>query len=186
MTEPIPAAAEIPSAARHIDLADVTPIDTSISTANAADLPALTELLGILFHQEAEFTADATRQQCGLAMILARPELGTILVARDQNQRIVGMVLLLFTVSTALGGPVCWLEDFVVHPDARGAGWGGRLMTAAIDVARRRGMLRITLLTDGDNHAASRFYARHGFTHSPMTPWRLQLTPAALNLPQQS
>ncbi|HYQ38837.1 MAG TPA: GNAT family N-acetyltransferase, partial [Pseudomonas sp.] len=38
--------------------------------------------------------------------------------------------------------------------------------------AREVGCQRITLLTDADNAAAQRFYARHGFGPSPMIPLR--------------
>ncbi|MGQ0672875.1 MAG: GNAT family N-acetyltransferase, partial [Hyphomicrobium sp.] len=40
---------------------------------------------------------------------------------------------------------------------------------------RADGCRRITLLTDGDNAAAHRFYERAGFTRSAMVPYRLGL-----------
>jgi ribosomal protein S18 acetylase RimI-like enzyme len=63
----------------------------------------------------------------------------------------------------------------VVHPDRRGRGIGERLMNHAIADARTAGCARITLLTDGDNHSAMRFYSRAGFVRSAMTPLRLSL-----------
>jgi len=77
--------------------------------------------------------------------------------------------------STALGGRVALLEDMVVRPDARGRGAGSLLLRAAVEFARAAGCLRITLLTDADNAAAQRFYARHGFGQSAMIPMRLPL-----------
>jgi len=84
-------------------------------------------------------------------------------------------VNLLFTVSTAEGGPAAWLEDLVVLPDRRGRGIGGELLAAAIASARGRGCTRITLLTDETNAPAQRFYGRAGFKRSRMVPYRLQL-----------
>lgn len=145
-----------------------------IRLATAADLPALCRLLDQLFAQEAEFTPDHAAQQRGLAAIVADPALGEILVAVEDG-RPVGMVSLLYTVSTALGARVALLEDMVVDARARGAGLGSALLQAAIVHAQRRGCRRITLLTDGDNLAAQRFYRRHGFAPSPMRPLRLAL-----------
>jgi GNAT superfamily N-acetyltransferase len=82
------------------------------------------------------------------------------------------MVGLLFTVSTALGARVAWLEDMVVAPEARGRGIGGALVDAALAQARAAGCRRVTLLTDADNADAHRFYRRHGFAASPMRPFR--------------
>jgi GNAT superfamily N-acetyltransferase len=146
----------------------------SVAPARAADIPALATLLATLFAQEAEFTPDLDAHRRGLANIIGRPELGAILVARDQGA-VVGMVNLLFTMSTALGARVALLEDMVVAPPARGRGVGAALLAQAIAHARAQGCRRITLLTDGVNEAAQRFYARHGFTASGMLPMRLAL-----------
>jgi GNAT superfamily N-acetyltransferase len=145
-----------------------------ISTATPADIPDLCKLLAILFAQEAEFDVDVAAQQRGLASIIGDPSMGRILIARDGGMA-VGMVNLLFTVSTALGERVALLEDMVVTTHARGAGVGSQLMTQAIATARAAGCRRITVLSDRDNGAAHRFYQRHGFTLSTMVPLRLAL-----------
>ncbi len=142
--------------------------------ATDADVPALCALLGVLFAQEAEFHPDSERQAVGLRAILGRPEVGQVLVLRD-GPAVVGMVSLLFLPSTALGGRVALLEDMVIRPDVRGGGAGSRLLREAVAFARSAGCLRITLLTDADNAAAQRFYARHGFGRSAMIPMRLPL-----------
>jgi GNAT superfamily N-acetyltransferase len=145
-----------------------------IDAATPDDVPRLCELLGHLFAQEADFRPDPDRQAAGLRLILADPTRGRILVAREAG-RVVGMVSLLFTISTALGGPAVLLEDMVVDPARRGAGIGGALLRAAIDDARAGGFRRITLLTDRANAAAMRFYRRAGFEPSAMVPLRLEL-----------
>jgi hypothetical protein len=91
----------------------------TITPALLADLPQLADLLAELFAQEADFTPDRTRQERALALIIGAPQLGMIFVAREDDQ-LLGMVSLLFTVSTAEGGPVCWLEDLVVRSPRRG------------------------------------------------------------------
>lgn len=146
----------------------------AIRPATPADLPALCVLLDQLFAQEAEFTPDRAAQTRGLAAILADPQVGEILVAVEDG-RVRAMVNLLYTISTALGARVALLEDMVVDAGARGAGLGSTLLEAAIAHAERRGCRRITLLTDGDNLAAQRFYRRHGFQGSSMLPMRRAL-----------
>lgn len=149
-----------------------------VNLATAKDVPGLSALLSVLFAQEAEFRPDPVAQARGLSMILDDPGLGAILVARDQG-RPLGMVNLLYTVSTALGCRVALLEDMVVAADARGRGIGGRLLMTAIAHARAAGCQRITLLTDTDNVSAQRFYRRHGFVSSSMQPMRLLLSQPA-------
>lgn len=142
--------------------------------AQHSDIPALCRLLTILFSQEEDFTPDEKAQHQGLAKIIANPAIGHILVAR-QDGNIIGMVNLLYTVSTALGDTVALLEDMVISPEARGSGAGSFLLDKAIECARSQGCKRITLLTDRSNEAAQRFYQRHGFSLSAMTPMRLLL-----------
>jgi GNAT superfamily N-acetyltransferase len=145
-----------------------------IELATIADIPALTALLNLLFSQEAEFQPDVEAQCLGLANIISNPKVGEILTVRTHDS-IVGMINLLYTVSTALGGHVALLEDMVVVPQFRGAGVGSKLLQAAIAHARVSGCKRITLLTDGDNEVAQKFYSKHGFTASKMVPFRLKL-----------
>lgn len=146
-----------------------------INPANVSDIPALCELLDILFSQEADFKPDHEAQSRGLARIISNPEIGLIIIARQDSQ-IVGMVNLLYTVSTALGDRVALLEDMVVSPNARGSGVGSRLLKQAVEFARLDGCKRITLLTDRTNESAQRFYQKHGFGFSAMIPLRLSLS----------
>jgi GNAT superfamily N-acetyltransferase len=145
-----------------------------ITPATPRDLPQLAGLLATLFAQEADFEPDHARQIRGLERILAEPWRGTLLVARD-GEEVIGMVNLLYTISTAEGALVALLEDMVVARGQRGRGTGSRLLTAALAHCRAQGCTRITLLTDGSNEAAQRFYARHGFVQSAMVPMRRHL-----------
>lgn len=138
------------------------------------DLPAMVQLLGQLFAQEAEFSPDATKQDAALKMIFADAKLGRLFVARD-GAKVVAMASLLFTVSTAEGGRAALFEDLVVHPDYRKQGIGARLLEYVIEQARADGVLRLTLLTDMQNEQAQALYRRLGFVGSPMKPMRLKI-----------
>jgi GNAT superfamily N-acetyltransferase len=146
----------------------------TFSSAQEGDVPALSDLLFLLFEQEQEFKPDAQAQCSGLTTIIRNPALGTILVARDKDT-VVAMVNLLYTVSTALGERVATLEDMVVHHRCRGSGVGSALLRHAIQHCEDRGIKRITLLTDEVNDSAQRFYERVGFRRSMMVPMRLHL-----------
>lgn len=143
-------------------------------TATLSDIPALITLLHRLFEQEEEFQPDRQKQQDGLKQILENENLGFILLAR-QGKDIIGMVNILFTVSTALGGRVGILEDMVVLPEVRNKGIGSTLMEAAVKRAKEAGCLRMTLLTDVDNEKAHRFYEQGGFSKSSMVVFRTML-----------
>ncbi len=145
-----------------------------IESATTTDVPELTELLSVLFAQEAEFTPNPEAQRHGLLRIITNPEVGIVLVAKE-GAAVLGMVNLLYTISTALGERVALLEDMVVGPEARGAGVGSRLLQEAISVAKAAGCRRITLLTDQANLSAQRFYKQQGFEASTMVPLRLLL-----------
>jgi GNAT superfamily N-acetyltransferase len=147
---------------------------STIEPANPRDTEELVKLLGGLFDQENDFVPDPTKQRRALELLLNSPSVGVVLVYRTAGQ-IVAMVSLLFTISTAEGGEVCWLEDMFVRPEWRSRGVGSELLAAAVAEAERRNLLRITLLTDWSNVEARRLYARLGFTPSNMGPMRLHL-----------
>ena len=145
-----------------------------IEKATLDDITELCDLLSVLFSQEMEFNANPNLQAAGLRMIVSNPELGIILIAR-RDSKLIAMVNLLFTVSTALGTKVAILEDMVVLPSERGVGIGSCLLNAAISTAKEHDCKRLTLLTDSDNEIAHRFYERHGFVQSSMLPFRIAL-----------
>ncbi len=143
-----------------------------ISIANMIDIPILIELLTDLFTQDIEFVPDSIKQKSGLEAIITNPEIGEILVIKDDD-RIVGMISLLYSISTALGGKVATLEDMIIHQDYRRKGLGSELLGRAIEFSKERNCLRLTLLTDFNNDVAIQFYQQFGFKQSEMIPMRL-------------
>src|ERR1044072_5722803 len=128
-----------------------------IEPANEADLDELSEMLGGLFAQEGDFRPDKERQLRGLRLIFEQPSRGRVFVLR-RNGAIVGMINLLFTISTAEGGFVVLLEDLVVHKQYQGKGYGSKLLQNAIDFAKQKNFIRITLLTDRPENFAQEFF----------------------------
>lgn len=146
-----------------------------IDVAKISDIPALCELLDLLFAQESEFEPDRDVQIRGLKSVIEKDDVGDILVVRD-NDNIIAMVNVLYTVSTALGARVGILEDMVVSSAGRGTGVGSKLLQRALEYAKEKGCLRITLLTDSDNEGAHSFYQKHGFSLSTMVAFRKSLS----------
>src|SRR2546429_7837673 len=105
---------------------------------------------------------------------MTKPPSAVLIVKR---RLIVGMINLLFTISTAEGGFVILLEDLVVHKEYQAKGYGSKLLDHAIDFAKKKNFLRITLLTDRPENVAQEFFRRHGFVESTMIPMRLWVTP---------
>ena len=143
-----------------------------IEPATEADLDELSVMLGELFAQESDFRPDKNKQLRGLRLIFEQPSRGRVFVLRC-NGTIVGMINLLFTISTAEGGFVILLEDLVVHKKYQGKGYGTKLLEYAIDFAKKKNFLRITLLTDRPENVAQAFFRKHRFVESSMIPMRL-------------
>src|SRR5213078_4903154 len=147
-----------------------------IEPATEADLDELSEMLGELFAQESDFRPDREKQLRGLRLIFEQPSRGRVFVLR-RDGAIIGMINLLFTISTAEGGFVVLLEDLVVHKEYQGKGYGSKLLQYAIDFAKQKNFLRITLLTDRPELRSQNFFRRHGFYESAMMPMRLLISP---------
>jgi len=135
------------------------------------DIPALCNLLKILFEQEEEFCFEQDKQENALKTLLGSPELGHIFVIEISN-KIVGMVTILYTFSTALNEKVGILEDMIIAPDHQNQGLGSALIDYALVFAKSQGLKRITLLTDSTNIKAYRFYEKNNFSCSKMVPFR--------------
>src|SRR5437870_5996393 len=117
-----------------------------IEPATEADLDELSLLLGELFAQESDFRPDKDKQLRGLRLIFEQPSRGRVFVLR-RDGAIVGMINLLFTISTGECGFVMLLEYLVVHEVYHAKGYASKLLNHAIDFAKKNNFLRITLLT---------------------------------------
>ena len=146
----------------------------NIVPATTEDLPQLVELLMDLFDMEGDFEPIFIKQEDGLNLIIVHPIRGRILVIKNST-KIIGMVNMLFTISTAEGGLALILEDFIIHPMNRGMGYGKLLLNAVKDFAKNKDFRRITLLTDKISEESQRFFKDQGFNFSKMIPMRMHL-----------
>jgi len=153
---------------------DISKKSLNIVPATADDLPQLVELLMDLFDMEGDFEPNYSKQEDGLKLIIEHPNRGRILVIKNST-KIIGMVNMLFTISTAEGGLALILEDFIIHPMNRGMGYGKLLLNAVKDFAENKDFKRITLLTDKISEESQRFFKDQGFNFSKMIPMRMYL-----------
>src|SRR3981081_3922564 len=105
-----------------------------IEPATEADLDELSELLGELFSEEKDFRPNKQKQLRGLRLIFEQPNRVRVFVLRRDNA-IVGMINLLFTISTAEGGFVILLGELVVHNQYQGKSYGAMLLRVASALA---------------------------------------------------
>jgi GNAT superfamily N-acetyltransferase len=77
----------------------------------------------------------------------------------EEDGRLLGSVAI-----AGLDGVTAQLRWFLVHPEARGSGLGGRLLDAAVAFCRERGFRSLFLWTISELKAAAHLYQRAGFT----------------------
>jgi predicted N-acetyltransferase YhbS len=100
--------------------------------AKTEDIAVLCELLWELFSQEVEFTPNKKSQEKALKKIIEDENIGDIFVAVKEN-KVVAMVNVLYTISTALGEKVAILEDMVVSQNYKNQKIGSSLIEFALD-----------------------------------------------------
>jgi GNAT superfamily N-acetyltransferase len=138
----------------------------TIREARPGDMEELTELLGLLFSLEADFSPDAARQRSGLDLMMSKGQPRLVLVAvsaDDGASRVLGMATAQLLISTAEGGPALLVEDVVVRPEVRGRGIGRTLLERIEAWGKRLGATRLQLLADRHNTASHEFYRACGF-----------------------
>lgn len=142
--------------------------------AEIEDIAVLCELLWELFSQEVEFTPNKETQEKALKKIIEDKSIGDIFVAVKEN-KVIAMVNVLYTISTALGEKVAILEDMVVSQNYKNQKIGSSLIEFTLDYLKKNSFKRVTLLTDSDNFNAHNFYKKHEFTKSSMIVFRKSL-----------
>lgn len=146
-----------------------------LSPACPQDMPQMIALLDDLFGIEQDFAANAAKQEAGLQQLLASPHTACILVARNAEQTVIGMVTAQLVISTAEGGYSAWIEDMVIAQAYRRHGIGKRLLQGILDWARAQGASRAQLLVDVDNAPAVAYYDHLGWSSSRMGMRRILL-----------
>lgn len=132
----------------------------------------------------AELAAELGRLVPQLSSSAALPGLGefeeivnspgaVLLVARDGAKRVLGMLTLItYRIPTGVNAVI---EDVVVDDQARGAGTGAALVTAALEEAARRSARHVDLTSRPSREAANRLYQKLGFETRETNVYRREL-----------
>ena len=84
----------------------------------------------------------------------------TLLVAVDEEERIVGLCSVAIDLLSVRFGLRAWVEDLVVDPEQRSQGAGKLLLDAAKEWGRKRGATHLELDSGDARPDAHRFYER--------------------------
>ncbi len=144
-----------------------------IRLACAGDGALVTSLLRAFFSHEGR---QVPHLEQNVEAILGDPGRGFFTLAGDK-----GVVTTTIRISTG-GGCSAEIEEVWVQPSARGRGLGSRLLQAAIDECRRRGIESVELrVSPADQEIGiPEFYAKQGFRHggrvvyeydAQLSPW---------------
>jgi ribosomal protein S18 acetylase RimI-like enzyme len=131
---------------------------------------ATDELLEALERLMPQLSASAAPLDRGNVAAAIADERTALLVARDDDGRIVG-ALTLATYRT-VGSYVGWIEDVVVDEAARGAGVGAALTEEAQRLAAEWRVDHVNLTSRASREAANRLYRRAGFEQRETNVYR--------------
>jgi len=144
-------------------------VPVSVTEAHAVD-DALVDAFNRLIPQLSRSNPPPSRQELDE---LVRSEASHLLVARDDDEKIVGsLTLVLFRIPTAVRA---WIEDVVVDEAARGQGVGEALNREALRIAAENGARTVDLTSRPSREAANRLYQRIGFQQRDTNVYRYEL-----------
>ncbi len=146
------------------------PVEFSLRKAVPKDVPALINLLKVLFSIEADFSFDEVKQCQGLKLMLEAPDQRCIMVAECEGQ-IIGMCTAQLLITTAEGGKAALIEDMVVHQDYRKQGIGRSLLAQTEAWAYQHDAKRLELLADVQNTPALEYYKRLHWKQTQLICW---------------
>lgn len=108
-----------------------------------------------------------------LLLSLLRDESSTLLVARDESNKIIGaLTLIVYKVPTGIRSII---EDVIVDESARGKKVGEQLMLKAIEIAQKKEASNISLTSNPHRLAANRLYIKLGFQKRETNVYQMKL-----------
>lgn len=79
-------------------------------------------------------------------------------------------------INSVISGKKGWIEDVVVHENARGKGLGRKLMNKLLEVAKEKNLTEILLFSAEHRVAAKQLYEDLGFVMNASKLYKLPLT----------
>lgn len=120
-----------------------------------------------------QLTKTSAPPSLDLLLSLLRDEASTLLVARDESNKIIGaLTLIVYKVPTGIRSII---EDVIVDESARGKKVGEQLMLKAIEIAQKKGASNISLTSNPHRLAANRLYIKLGFQKRETNVYQMKL-----------
>jgi ribosomal protein S18 acetylase RimI-like enzyme len=132
-------------------------VSLEIRDATAADAAALVPLIA---EMGVGFTRPSGADTALVARYLEQPGYGVLLALRDGEP--VGFLAHTKTVDLYMGAPTGEIVDLLVTAQVRGQGIGSALVAEAVRRFDEAGCCEVRVVTDADNLAAMRVYAKAG------------------------
>ena len=134
---------------------------------------ATAEIVSALGRLVGQLSSTAAIPTAGEIQELVNSGATRLLLARDQDQSIVGtLTLALVRIPT---GVRAWIEDVVVDEAARGRGVGTALTEEALRLAQAAGARTVELTSRPEREAANRLYESLGFRRRETNVYRHEL-----------
>jgi ribosomal protein S18 acetylase RimI-like enzyme len=118
------------------------------------------------FHAESGYDLETSRAARAFEALLARPDLGRVLVA-ERGGVVAGYIVVTFVFTMDEAGLAAVIDDFYVRPEARGEGLGKATLAAARRVCRDLGIGALRVEVGADNARAQAVYRSAGFELLP-------------------
>lgn len=134
-------------------------------TLRDTDVPVMQDLIGQLVNRMVEFDRQRIEQ------LLKQ---GSLLIARNEEQKIVGMATL-YRIER-LDRTIGRVEDVVVDASTRGQGVGRGLMEHVIEEAKKQGIGRLFLTSRPERVEANQLYQKVGFVKYETNPYKMDLS----------
>ena len=144
------------------------PADFQIRAAEPDDAPVIRSLIRELAEYE-KAPHDAIVTEAQIRETLFGPQRRAEVVIACEGRDPVGFAVFFHNYSTWLGRPGLYLEDLFVRPQARGRGYGRRLLAHLAMIAEERRCGRMEWSVLDWNEPAIGFYRALGAT--PMEEW---------------
>jgi phosphinothricin acetyltransferase len=90
-----------------------------------------------------------------------------------ENGEIIGIASM--CIYTVISGKKAWVEDVVVHENARGKGLGRKLMNKLLEVAKEKELTEVLLFSAENRVAAKQLYEDLGFVMNASKLYKLPI-----------
>ena len=147
----------------------------AIAPATEADLDSVVPLLAKYQEFYAGRSQDEAQNRAFLARFVAPSDDGLLLVATAEDRAAVGFANLYWTFSSVSAEEHALMNDLFVAEGARGRDVGYRLIEAAAEAARQRGVRRLSWQTALDNRRGQRLYERFDADRSVWFEYEIEL-----------